>query len=438
MSSDEGLHNAHRLATLLSGGIRGGGYYPPGHPASRQPFIEMAQLASLLHREEGEIRVAVVDGVLAVGEHLFFAPTPPLQELCRRLEEKELLGINIKKGVSADDLTVLAKLLGQPGGGAEQLREGLKEASVATIEVREEETLSQTYAEAVGAIAEIFNEIGNGRIPNSRKMITVVTSLAATAVKEPATLIGLTMIKQYDNYTFQHSVNVGVLAMAISASMGLSPHEVEVAGMAGFLHDVGKTGINKMILNKPGKLSNEEFREMQRHSELGAEIVRQMEGVPEQVAEGVLGHHVRHDRTGYPEWARPLPLGVASAIVAVADCYDATTTLRAYQPPLAPKQAVERIRSMTGTGLDPEIVDRFLELTGKFPTGSLVRLDSNEIAVVMTPSREERGASVVKVLIDSDGKPLADPLVKNLALTGESVVDLVDPLLKGIDVSAYF
>ena len=436
--SEQGLQQAQRLATLLSGGIRGGGYYPPGHPAALQPFREMAHLASVMHREAEEIRLAVVDGVLSVGEHLFFAPTAPLEELARRLEEKGVFGITLKPGVTDQDLATLARLMAESSAGAAELKQGLAQAAVQSIEVREEDNLSRTYNEAVGAIRDIFHEIGNGRIPNSRRMLTVVSSLASSAVREPAALLGLTLLKDYDNYTFQHSVNVGVLAMALAASMGQPPQEVEQAGLAGFLHDVGKTRVNKVILNKPGKLSDDEYLQMKKHPEYGAEIVRQMEGVPGQVADAVLGHHIRHDRQGYPEWARDLTFGVASGIVAVADCYDATTTLRAYQPPMNPKQAVDKILSLCGTSLDTEIVERFLELTGRFPTGSLVRLDSNEIAVVVTPSSRDCGAAAVKVIIDAVGNPLREPELRSLAAEGGCIVDMVDPLVRGIEVSSYF
>jgi putative nucleotidyltransferase with HDIG domain len=435
---EQGLQQAQRLATLLTGGIRGVGYYPQGHPAALQPFREMENAIGSMQGEQGEVRVAVVDGILSVGQPLFFTPTPPLQELARRLEQRGIFGMVLKRGVDAGDLMELARLLGESEGDAAQVKEGLAQAGVESIEVLEEEALTETYHEAVGAIREIFHEIGTGRIPNSRRMLNVVSSLAAVAVKQAPTLLGLTMIKDYDNYTFQHSVNVGVLAMALSASMGEPRDQVEEAGMAGFLHDVGKTRVNKGILNKPGKLSHEEYLEMKRHPEYGAEIVRQMEGVPERVAEAVLGHHIRYDRAGYPEWARTLPLGVTSGIVAVADCYDATTTLRSYQRPMQPKEAVDKIRTLSGTSLNTDIVESFLELAGKFPTGSLVRLDSNEIAVVSLPSSDDAGAAVVKVIIDRGGKALVEPELRRLVPGGERIVDLVDPLVKGIDVSRYF
>jgi putative nucleotidyltransferase with HDIG domain len=436
MTTDLGLQNAQRLATLLSGGMHGG-YYPAGHPAALQPFKEMAALVASLQTEGGELVLAVVDGVLSVGGHFFFAPTAPLQEVVRSFEQKRLLGVTLKAGVTPGELLALARLVGETAGGVAAIKEGLRSAGVTKIEVREVNSLPQTYQEAVGVIRDIFHEIGTGRIPNSRDMLTVVSSLASVAVKEPATLMGLTLIKDYDNYTFQHSVNVGILAMALAASMGESQQEVEEAGMAGFLHDVGKTRIHKGIINKPGKLSSEEYVEMKRHPEFGAGIVRQMRGVPERVAEAVLGHHIRHDRGGYPEWATSRPFSVTSGIVAVADCYDATTTLRAYQRPMQPKEAVDRIRNLSGTSLDGEIVQRFLELTGNFPTGSLVRLDSNEIAVVTVPSVGESGAAVVKVIIEATGEVLAEPELRDLPGSGGRIIDVVDPMTKRIDVARY-
>ena len=437
----DGLQQAQRLATLLSGAIRGAGLYPPGHPASLQPFREMEPVIQALQREGGErneVRMAVVDGVLSVGEHIFFAPPAPLQELINRLDEKGVTGLILKPGVTAQDLTVLARLMADSSGTVSELGDGLKHAGVQLIEVMEEDPLSHTYNEAMSAVRDIFDEIGKGRIPNSRRMLTVVSSLASAAIKEPAALLGLALIKDYDNYTFQHSVNVGVLSMALSASMGHKEPEVEESGLAGFLHDIGKTRVDKVILNKPGKLSSDEFVEMKKHPEYGAAIVREMEGVPEKVAEAVLGHHIRYDRAGYPEWARELPFGDTSGIVAVADFYDATTTLRSYQSPMLPTQAVKEIHKASGTSLDGTIVERFMELTGKYPTGSLVRLDSNELAVVFTPSTQPCGAAVVKVVTDAYGDMLAEPELRSLLSSGECIVDLVDPMVKGIDVSRYF
>ena len=306
------------------------------------------------------------------------------------------------------------------------------------IGLQQAQRLAALYQEAIGVVRGIFLGIDDGGIPDIQPMLSVVHSLALDALGDPAALLGLTLSKDYDNYSFHHSVNVGILGMALSAAMGQPLADVEETGIAGFLHDVGKAKIDQGIVTKPGKLTEEEYDEMKRHPEYGAMIIRQMEGVHARVAEGVLGHHIRFDREGYPEWAKERSFGVMSGIVAVADCYDATTTLRAYQPQMQPMQAIEEIRSQRGTSLDGEIVERFLTLAGRFPVGSLVRLDNNEIAVVFTPSSDASGAATVKVVRDGSGASLPCPMLKSLAQSGARIVDLVDPLLQGIDVSCYF
>jgi len=300
-----------------------------------------------------------------------------------------------------------------------------------SMKTGESDPLTQNYRRALGAIREIFRQVDCGLVPEVRNLLAAAQSLASAAVRDPAELLWLTINKDCDSYSFHHSVNVGILAMALSAAMGQPLAEVEEAGMAGFLHDLGKTKIDRDIVAKPGKLTEQEYDEMKRHAEYGAILIRLMEGVHSRVANGVLGHHIRFDRGGYPEWARERTFSAMAGIVAVADCYDATTTQRVYQPQMLPAQAVEEIRSQSGTSLDGGIVACFLELAGRFPVGSLVRLDSNEIAVVFTPSSDSRGAATVQLVRDSSGTALAEPVLLSLAQSGSCIVDLVEPLLQG-------
>jgi len=431
------LQQAQRLATLLAGGVRDGG---EGSAAASESvsFEEMALLASDLLLEAGPIRLAQVDGALCVGEHHFRRSPASQVELCRLFKEKGVSGVVLKPGVSAADLAVLAHGLAGAAGGAVELADILAAAGIGTIEIRAHDPLTRSYNEAIGVIRRLFVVIESGGVPDTAELLAVAQDLARAALKDPVALLGLTMSKDYDSYSFHHSVNVGVLAMALSASMGHPLAAVAETGIAGFLHDIGKTRIDRNIVIKPGRLTAQEYTEMKRHPEYGAEIISHLAGVSAQVADAVLGHHIRYDRKGYPEWARERAFGIMSSIVAVTDCYDATTTVRAYQPQMQPMQAVEEIRRQAGTWLDRDIVERFLELTGRYPVGSLVRLDSNEIAVVFTPSSDPCGAATVKVVQDSNGTPLAEPMILSLAQSGACIVDLVDPLKQGIDVSDCF
>jgi putative nucleotidyltransferase with HDIG domain len=265
--------------------------------------------------------------------------------------------------------------------------------------------------------------------------------MADIIMLEPAALLGLTMIKDYDNYTFNHCVNVGVLAMALGAALGLDSLSVRDLGIAGQLHDIGKTLVPKAILNKPGKLSSAEFDEMKRHPELGSKIIREMEGLSPHLSSVVLGHHLHYNRSGYPEWASKLPFNQMIDIIAVADTYDAITTLRVYQHPVNPKKALHEMQTLTNTILAGGVVERFVEMMGNYPVGTLVRLDNNEVAIVCRPNPLDENAPLVRVLIEEDGTRLRAPreqeLIDSEGACYARIVAVVDPLLKSIDVGRW-
>jgi HD-GYP domain-containing protein (c-di-GMP phosphodiesterase class II) len=446
------LQNAQRMAVLLSGVIKGMSLYPVGHPAVRQPLQDIMTMLLASLQGLSEVRMGVNDGIFFIEEHLFVNSSSSEEELAKCLSEKGISGITISRGLRLEEMTCFISLLARKNLGAAELERLLEDKGVANIRLtiitdegdsREdgESEARETYNQALDAIRGVFKEIETGRIPNSDKVIRSVNRLATMTIQEPAALLGLAMIKDYDNYTFNHSVNVGVLSMALGTVVGLSREETEELGMGGFLHDIGKTQVEKSILNKPGRLSAAEFEVMKKHPENGSRIVSEMSNITPRVPQVILGHHIRHNRQGYPEWARKMPLDSMSEIIAVADCYDAITTLRVYQRPINPKAALDELHNLAGSYLDVSLVNKFLELMGKYPVGTLVRLDNNEIAVVFRPNPANSDAPVVKVIMDANGGKLEHPVVQRLSDdAGNSYADIVavvDPLLKNIDVGIY-
>uniref|UniRef100_A0A831XDD4 HD-GYP domain-containing protein n=1 Tax=Geobacter metallireducens TaxID=28232 RepID=A0A831XDD4_GEOME len=443
--ADVTLAQAQRAALLLAGTVKGYSLYPEAHPAVAQPLREICGIVEKALRESSELRLGILDGVFFLDQHLFFTPAASVEELAGILAARQVRAVTFRKGVTPDELTVLVSLLGRRDLrgevlAAELARRGCVHVILELEELRQEETddldPAATYREAITVISTLFGDVESGRIPGTRALRGVVDRIADLAIREPSTLLGLAMIKDYDNYTFFHSVNVGVLAMAVGAARGIGGDELRELGMAGFLHDVGKTRVAKKILNKPARLSPEEFEVMKRHAEDGARIVGEMEGISPRVVQAVLGHHLCYDRTGYPGWARELPFDSFREIIAVADCYDAITTLRVYKPPLNPREAVEMIRGLAGTQLNPELVATFAGMLGRYPVGTLVRLDTNEMAVVVRPAPAGSERPVVKVVKDRRGMMLAHPVVKDLACQeGAAIVAVVDPVLAAVDVS---
>lgn len=447
--------NALRFITLLSGAVKGMAFYPASHPAIRQPLMELYKILTTALGQEEQVSWGLIDGIMLFDDHLFIAPSAVITDMTNRMLEKEISRIVATSSITFDELESFAKLFSAKGVSFATLSRQLTEQGITHLRLvgtgdensdqtsdEPENDLKGNYIEmhnnALSAVKTICSDIENGRIPNSAPLITVVDQMVEVTMREPWTLLGLTMIKDYDNYTYNHCVNVGVLSIALGATLGLDAKDVRDLGIAGQLHDIGKTLISKGILNKPGKLSSAEFDEMKRHPELGSEIISKMEGLEPHIAPVVLGHHLHYDRSGYPEWASNLPLNQMIDIIAIADTYDAITTLRVYQQPFNHKEALSVMEKLTKTILNDAVFERFVEMMGNYPVGTLVRLDTNEIALVYRPNPLDENAPLVRILIDGDGKRLDTPreqaLVDADGALYARIVAVVDPLLKNIDI----
>ena len=450
-----------RMMTVFSGAVKGMAFYPTSHPAIRQPLLELVTTIAAALTRSPSLSWWVIDGAMFFEEQLIIAPTVAITDLINRMTEKNVGRITLSAGLTFDELQQFVYLFSLKNSTIVEICSGLNQIqaehvrlfrldedafkerpeAVPEAELEAEYDGLGTYGNALNAIRGICRDIEEGRIPSSAPVIRVVDRMVTITLKDPSTLLGLSMIKDYDNYTFNHCVNVGVLAMALGATLGCDAQTIKDLGIAGQLHDIGKTLIPKKILNKPGKLSSTEFDEMKRHSELGAKIIGEMEGLTSQIAQVVLGHHLYFNRNGYPDWARSLPANHMIDIIAVADTYDAITTLRVYQHPITPRAALGELQKLVGTFLDGRLVTRFVEMMGKYPVGTLVRLDTNEVAMVYRPNLQDEETPLVRILFAADGSRLATPrevsLIEPDGSRYASIVAVIDPLLKNVDVGSY-
>ena len=452
--SDITQQGAGRVAMLLTASIKSVTFYPQAHPAVRQPLQELIGIFNDMFQDKPEIHLGVVEGVFFLESHLFVTPNAAVSELADRFTKKGIYALTIYAGVTSDDLFCFTSFLARRGTTADQLAPELEKNSIRTIRLGIDQlvygdstdeagsTPSRTYLDAIEAVRDTMRDVENGRIPAGKRINAVVENMVSLTMKDHTTLLGLAMIKDYDNYTFNHSVNVGILALSLGASLGMDREALRDTNTAGLLHDIGKTRIDKNILNKPGKLSAEEYEQMKKHAEKGAEIVDKMKDIHPRVAEAVLGHHIKYNRSGYPEWAKEKSFNNITELVAVADCYDAITTVRTYSMPTMPKAALDIMHRLAGTSLNRELVEKFVEMMGNYPVGTLVRLDTNEIALVVRPNPLESKIPSIKVIIGSMGEMLEKPKLISLASgdgsTHISIVATVDPLLKNIDIASHF
>lgn len=421
--------------------------YPLRHPAIEKQVQNLFVSLSSLFRQKKTVRVGLLEGTLFVEDHLFVETAPAADEIIGILDKYEIQGLEFHLGTTPDELRSLLNLLfqGAPKGDDFEVslqKAGCRHINSFTVEKAEEtpeEAPRKVYGRALKVVDKIFHDVRLGKIPSSSEALEVVRSMVQLTLAEPHALFALSMLKDYDNYTFTHSVNVSVIALAVGRACGLTEEQLRILGLGGLLHDLGKLKIDLDIINKPGRLTDEEFEQIKTHPRTGAELVKEMEGVTPEVVDIVLGHHLRYDREGYPADVKGHVVSTLVDMAAIADTYDAITTLRSYQRPSTPRKAITRLREVVAAGgLHPQFVERFITSLGTYPVGSLVRLDGGEIGLVVWVDTKDPDSVRVKILFDHNGTLLPEPRRRDLqGADSRHIIAEVDPYTKGIEITDY-
>jgi HD-GYP domain-containing protein (c-di-GMP phosphodiesterase class II) len=435
-----------QVVQVLAAAIKGLRLYAVDHPATTKQ-VETLQngLFSLLQHKK-LIRVGVLEKTLFVEDHLFMQESPAAAELAKLLESRELVGLEFMAGLSASEIQSLLQLLHSGSSKGKEFADalasqGVKKIRAVTAEDDDDDELRprKVYRKALKVVDQIFQDVRMGQIPSSAEAISVVKSMAQLTINEPHAMMALSMLKDYDNYTFTHSVNVSVISLAVGRACNVTEEQLKTLGFGGLLHDLGKLRVDVDIITKPGRLTDAEFDAIKEHPGFGADIIRQMEDVTSEVMQIVLGHHVRYDHTGYPA---NTAINIDSPLVqmtAIADAYDAMTTLRSYQRPFTPRRAISRLKEISGSSLNPDYVANFVTSLGPYPVGSLVRLDNNEIGLVIKVDTRNTSLVDIKMLFNPAGTLLEEPFMMKLHPDqARRIIAEVDPHTKGIDVTDFF
>ena len=251
-------------------------------------------------------------------------------------------------------------------------------------EDRSKVSLSNSVRERIShGIQSIYNDTDTANLANTTASIT--NDLLNAIDQNNAIAIDISELKTSDEYTFKHSVDVATISMILGKQMGLSKQEIFEIGVTGLLHDVGKTKVPLEILNKPGRLNDEEFDIMRQHSVFGYRMVKDKPDFNPQIALGVLQHHEKINGSGYPMGVNEQQISPYAKILSVADIYDALITERPYKQAFSQRDAVEMIMSMTHE-LDMRAMKSFLESMILYPVGSIVELSNGEKAKVVKNS----------------------------------------------------
>ncbi|MCP9456675.1 MAG: HD-GYP domain-containing protein [Nitrospira sp.] len=303
-------------------------------------------------------------------------------------------------------------------------------------------TAKEIYRAAKAVIQGAMQDVRLGRAINMEAVDRVVSDMAESVLRNLDALTSLSRLKRFDEYTFYHSVNTSLLAMALGRDLGFAKSELHQVGVGALLHDIGKTRIPNELLNKPARLEPDEMELMKQHVMRGVEILSETTGLSEVHTKPALEHHERVDGTGYPFGRSKDGISRFGLIASIVDIYDAITSDRCYHRGRPSHDALQYLYLLSLKGhLDAGLVQRFIRIVGVYPVGSLVELNTGEVAVVRRVHREAPLAPLVIIVKSASNvllsKPIECDLREEAKISGRTIHAVKGPHDVGIDPAVY-
>lgn len=388
--------------------------------------------------EAGKLRigmyVAELDRPWLDSPFLFQGFTIQDEDELRQLRETcNHVFVDVEKSGDIDPEELEQFTASSSSGGSPEVRVDFSEEIVRAREVRKRGT---------GITRRLLEDGRLGESVRSEEARDVVSDLITSVSNNPNASLWLTNLKRQHEYLAAHSMDTCILAVAFGRQLGYEHKELEEIGMGAMLHDIGLMRTPKKILDKPGPLTDEEFKIVSRHPREGYNVLRLIPGMSEIALNIVRHHHERIDGSGYPDGLKGDDIPREALVVALVDVYDSLTSPRPYvETPLSPHAALGRLREVAATDFGGDLVEQFMRCIGIYPVGSLVELTSGALAAVVSHSPRTRLSPVVMMLRDADGQPYTSrPLVNLDALVGGMdterwrILGVRDPSEYGIDM----
>jgi putative nucleotidyltransferase with HDIG domain len=298
----------------------------------------------------------------------------------------------------------------------------------------------QVRQEATALIHTLLTDVRMGRQIQVEHLQPVVSRITDSILRNPWTLVSLCRIREADQATFLHSVSSCALLIMFGHHLNLDRATLQEAGVGGMLHDIGKMRVPDHILNKPGQLTEAEAAIMRDHVRLGVETLSQTPGVPDLAMRVAAEHHERCDGSGYPRQLRGSQISLWGRMATIVDVYDAITSNRIYHPGLEPAEALELLYRHCPDSFDEELVEHFIQALGIYPVGSLVRLASGRLAVVMEQNPDGLLHPIVRVVYDIGRGQALEPFDLDLSRpeqAGDGVLGHEEPTAWDLDPNLF-
>ncbi len=397
------------------------GMYPAGHPAITAKVREMDDLVQHHLRSAPALRIDMIHGDVHVDGVAFRPDDRGSEHVLRELVDLGVHSIHIHPGVDAEELRAVGEFLWQmregTGAGpveAQLAGRGVRHVTLGRIVPLDtrwramewpdapEGPLDAAYAESLGLAEDAFETVRSGKGLDLAMVHHLVELLIHRVARSSAALAQILAVKQYENLTYCHSVNVAMIGLLLGKRLGFDEAATSALVEAALLHDIGKTRVPVEILKKPGALDKQERRTIEAHTRFGAEILAGIENVRPLSPTVALEHHRSLSGAGYPDLGEGVVPHPLTQIVTIADTYEAMTGARSYRAPSLPQEACLILARLAGERLNTALVKAFVSVVTFFPIGSLVRTSRDEIGVVIRTNP-------------------ADPLHPVLALLGDDL-----------------
>lgn len=343
--------------------------------------------------------------------------------------------IDTARGLDIDAARPAASPPAAANRAGDELRAAADAGGAAPAKVRLDDEMGRARAlhrEASRIVHDLMGDLRLGRQIELEQVQPVVARIVDSVLRNQNALLPLARLKDHDQYTFQHSVSVCALLTSFARTLELPHDTIREIALGALLHDVGKARVPDEILNKPAQLTDAEFEKMKSHVVQSKIILQATPGISPVAVDVAAQHHERHDGSGYPNGLAGAQISLYGQMGAIVDVYDALTSNRVYRRGMPPTAALRQLLDWSTSHFDPHLVRAFIRSIGIYPSGSLVRLDSGRLAVVLEQNADRLMQPVVKVIFHTRGHYLA-PEVVDLRRSHDAIVGYEDFAAWNID-----